>query len=334
MGTHRLDIQPRTNLGTRKYQLDKALHALLGNIRCDIGNINQILRNTIGLCRVVLNDAVIELLVPIIDTDKGIRIGHLLDGLTQIPQTLACAFGSILFNISRDNLELCIENRFRDSVHLFHRCFDFCIRATAHRAADKQFFHVSSLERNIVRVAGLIHVCVGCSIAVRIALCVRIGVLVLLHVHHVRIQRKLTRSIALLHEICLAADVLNADKVQLADGLRRAQQTLALQSDPVDMWRPLGLQVDRNRNIEGRHERFLIGVVRVGLGLLDLDTHIYHLLRLLHRRNHDVDAALVRTETVTGRVTREIGLVNKTGIVNIDFLTLLEHKYQISLPYL
>ena len=47
---------------------------------------------------------------------------------------------------------------------------------------------------------------------------------------------------------------------------------------------------------------------------------------------YDVDTALVRAKAVTGRVAREIGLEDETGIIDVYFLTLLEHKYQS--PYL
>ena len=98
------------------------------------------------------------------------------------------------------------------------------------------------------------------------------------------------------------------------------------------MRRPLGINIDRDRHIVGRHKRLLIGVVGVRVGLLNIDAHRLHIHGLLNRRDHDVDAALVRAETVTGRVTRKIGLEDETGIIDVYFLTLLEHKYQS--PYL
>ena len=62
MGTHWLDIQPRTDLGTRKYHLinfevcdTRITTLLLDDVRSNVADIHQIGRDVVVLCGEVLD---------------------------------------------------------------------------------------------------------------------------------------------------------------------------------------------------------------------------------------------------------------------------------------
>lgn len=104
----------------------------------------------------------------------------------------------------------------------------FC-SASTHRTADKQFFH-SILLRTALQEQALR--------TERSAPHTGQHQHPAQHTSHRRTDCT-RQEVPLLNEICLQADVLDTDEVQLADGVLVAEQALASSCDPIDVRRPL-----------------------------------------------------------------------------------------------
>lgn len=92
----------------------------------------------------VLDDAAIISFLVIENADEAIRLGHFLNGFTQIPQTVIGIFRRGALKVSRDDLQFFAENSLGDFMHLVHSRMDLFCSASAHRTADKQFFHTEA----------------------------------------------------------------------------------------------------------------------------------------------------------------------------------------------
>lgn len=125
MGTHWLDIQPRTNLGTQKYHLINFevcytfINALLfDDIRCNEADVHDVGRNAVAFRRAVFNDTAAIALVLVVDANEVVCFRHLLDALTEIPESLVAILRRIALKISRNDLQFFAKDGLCNPMHV------------------------------------------------------------------------------------------------------------------------------------------------------------------------------------------------------------------------
>ena len=96
------------------------LQTLLHDVRCYVCNIHQILRYTVEFGDMVLDDAAIISFLVIKNADEAIRLGHFLNGFTQIHRRSLAFSGGVPSKYVGMTSQFFAENSLGDFMHLVH----------------------------------------------------------------------------------------------------------------------------------------------------------------------------------------------------------------------